>query len=133
MMNVKTTMKSKILFITSFTVFLYSVVFAQSSSLDENIAQRMTEGRMPGLAICIVKNGRIAIVRGYGWADISVQKPVTPDTIFLMASVSKTITGTALMQLYERGLYKLDDDVNKYFLFLFEIHLFQEIQLHSDS
>ncbi len=72
---------------------------------------------MPGLAICIVKNGRIAIVRGYGWADISVQKPVTPDTIFLMASVSKTITGTALMQLYERGLYKLDDDVNKYLPF----------------
>ncbi len=69
---------------------------------------------MPGISIAIIKDGRIALVNGYGWADISQQIRVTPDTIFIMASVSKTITGTALMQLYEQGRLRLDEDINRY-------------------
>ncbi len=50
-------------------------------------------------------------------ADIEQQVPVTPDTLFMIASVSKTIVATALMQLYEQEELRLDDDINQYLPF----------------
>jgi CubicO group peptidase (beta-lactamase class C family) len=47
-----------------------------------------------------------------GWADVVRKRPVTPETVFTWASVSKTVTATALMQLYEQGRFDLDDDVS---------------------
>ena len=66
---------------------------------------------MPGLAACLVKAGRVAWCNGYGLADVEATRPVTTDTAFLIASVSKTVTATALMQLWERGAFELDDDI----------------------
>jgi CubicO group peptidase (beta-lactamase class C family) len=103
------------IFLILFSLFI-SYSFA-GSPLDDFIEAKMSEGRMPGLSVAIIKDGRIARVNGYGWADISKRIPVTPDTIFLMASVSKTFTGTALMQLYEKGQLNLDEDINRYLPF----------------
>lgn len=80
--------------------------------LDEFITDRMETTHLPGLAACIVKNNRIAWSKGYGWANIEQQIPMTPDTLMNIGSVSKTITNTAIMQLWEKGLFQLDDDIN---------------------
>jgi CubicO group peptidase (beta-lactamase class C family) len=72
---------------------------------------------VPGLAAAIVKNGRIVCTAAAGMADIGQQMPVTPNTLFLIASVSKTIVATALMQLYDQEEFRLDDDVNDYLPF----------------
>jgi CubicO group peptidase (beta-lactamase class C family) len=72
---------------------------------------------VPGLAAAIIKNGRIACTATAGLANIEQNRPVTQDTLFLIASVSKTIAATALMQLYDARKFQLDDDINKYLPF----------------
>jgi CubicO group peptidase (beta-lactamase class C family) len=74
----------------------------------------MSEYHIPGLSACIVKDGELVWHNAYGYADVEREIPVTDSTLFFIASISKTITGTALMQLYERGLFHLDDNVNNY-------------------
>jgi CubicO group peptidase (beta-lactamase class C family) len=69
---------------------------------------------VPGLSAAIVKGDRIVCTAAAGLANIDEDRPVTPDTLFLVASVSKTVTATAIMQLYEQGKFGLDDDVNDY-------------------
>ena len=59
----------------------------------------------------MVKSGRTVFSAGYGYADVEKARRVTPDTVFQIASVSKTVTATALMQLWEAGAFKLDDPI----------------------
>ena len=73
--------------------------------------------KVPGLAAAVVKDGRIVCTAGAGMADIERRRSVSEDTIFLIASVSKTVTATALMQLHERGAFQLDDDINPHLPF----------------
>ena len=67
-----------------------------------------------GLAIGVIRQGRVAYVQGYGLADRDAGVPVTTDTMFRWASVSKPLTAIAAMQLVEQGKLKLDDDVRQY-------------------
>ena len=87
------------------------------SELDQFIRARMEAAHLPGLAACVVGDGRVVWANGYGWANVEKQVAVTPDTLFMLASVSKTITSVALMQLYDDGLFGLDDDVDDYLPF----------------
>jgi len=86
--------------------------YAQSAGLDSFIRNKMRSAEVPGLAACIIKGDQIVWSKGYGKSNISLGTAVTPDTSFLVASVSKTITGTALMRLHEQGFFDLDADVN---------------------
>jgi CubicO group peptidase (beta-lactamase class C family) len=83
------------------------------ADLDAVVATRLHEAHLPGLAACIVRGGAVAFCKGYGLADIAARRPVTPDTPFLLASVSKVFTATALLQLWERGGFDLDDEVSQ--------------------
>jgi CubicO group peptidase (beta-lactamase class C family) len=65
----------------------------------------------PGAAVLIVHNGKTVLLSGYGLADIEAKKPITPDTAFDLASVSKQFTAMAVMMLAERGKLSYDDDV----------------------
>ena len=85
-----------------------------SAALDSFIVETMAEYHIPGLSACIVKDDEIMWTGSYGYADIEQNKEVTDSTIFLLASISKTFTATALMQLWEDGLFELDDDINDY-------------------
>ncbi|PNX52459.1 MAG: hypothetical protein BV458_09480 [Thermoplasmata archaeon M9B2D] len=71
----------------------------------------------PSLAACIIHEDEVVWSNAYGYYDREHKKKATTQTLYLQASVSKTITATALMQLYEQGLFDLDDDVNKYLPF----------------
>jgi CubicO group peptidase (beta-lactamase class C family) len=73
----------------------------------------MATQRIPGLALGIVKGDRIAYVRGFGKADDS-GRPVTPQTPFVICSVSKSFTALAIMQLVEAGKVELDAPVQRY-------------------
>ncbi|MCP5108541.1 MAG: beta-lactamase family protein [bacterium] len=92
-------------------------VFGQSGIIDTFIEETMTTDNIAGLAACIVKDGRVAWAAGYGYANIEKNIPVTGDTLFGLASISKTPTVTILMQLYEQGMFQLDHDVNDYLPF----------------
>ena len=67
-----------------------------------------------GLAVGVVRDGRIAFFRAHGVADIASFKPVTEDTAFRIASITKTFTAIAVMQLWEQGRIDLDAPANEY-------------------
>jgi CubicO group peptidase (beta-lactamase class C family) len=67
-----------------------------------------------GLAVGVVRDGSLAWFQGHGVADIATNTPVTEDTVFRIASITKTITAIAVMQLWEQGLVDLDAPANEY-------------------
>ncbi|MFX0183679.1 MAG: serine hydrolase domain-containing protein [Candidatus Hodarchaeota archaeon] len=81
-----------------------------NSSLDEAIAQFMLEGHIPSLAASVVYKDKIIWSKGYG-------EHSDENVAFMIGSITKTITATALLQLYERGMFELDEDVSKYLPF----------------
>lgn len=73
---------------------------------------------IPGLVLAIRYRDDLLLARGYGFADIEAQVPMTPDHIFRVASHSKTFTATAIMQLVEHGKVRLDDLLGTYIAWL---------------
>lgn len=67
-----------------------------------------------GLALGVVRDGRLEFFRGHGLANIDTHTPITQDTEFRIGSISKTFTAIAIMQLYEQGLIDLDAPANTY-------------------
>jgi CubicO group peptidase (beta-lactamase class C family) len=67
-----------------------------------------------GLAVGVVRNGRLDFFHRHGVADIASTTPITEDTVFRIASISKTFTAIAVMQLWEQGLVDLDAPANDY-------------------
>jgi len=67
------------------------------------LADRMTFYHVPGVSVAFFDHGKIEWARAYGFADVSGRKPVTPQTLFQAASVSKTLTAFAALRLVSRG------------------------------
>src|SRR5690606_2885539 len=84
------------------------------ADLDGYIEWHMQAGGLPGAAAAIVKAGEIAWIGTYGWADIEASRPVDEHTLFIVASISKTITATRALQLVEAGLLDLDAPLETY-------------------
>ncbi len=82
---------------------------------DQFFTEAQMDKKFPGAALAIVKDGKIAFSRGYGYADLDNRTPVNADqTVFFVESVSKSFTATAIMQLAEKDLFDLHADVNEY-------------------
>ena len=83
------------------------------------LPQQMERLQIPGAVLLLVKDGRVFFTNGYGYADLDKRTPVSPEeTLFRLASVTKTFTATAVMQLAEAGKLNLTDDVTRYAGFL---------------
>jgi CubicO group peptidase (beta-lactamase class C family) len=85
--------------------------------LDEYIENLMSSLHIPGLSATIIKNQDVFWTKSYGYANISNDQLVENTTLFYLASVTKTITATAIMQLYEDGHFDLNDSINDYLPF----------------
>lgn len=72
------------------------------------------KGQLPGFVIAVAKDGKLGYFEAFGLRDVERKKPMTPDTIFRMYSMTKPITGTAVMTLVDAGKISLDDPVSKY-------------------
>ena len=86
-------------------------------SLNNFFTNYISTYHVPGIAAGIIKNDTLCWKGYYGYANLSTKTPVTDSTIFNLASISKTIMVTALMQLYEKGYFQLDDSINAYLPF----------------
>jgi CubicO group peptidase (beta-lactamase class C family) len=75
-----------------------------------------------GASVLLVQNGEIAARANVGFQDLATRRPVDDETIFHWASITKTFTGVAIMQLRDRGLLSLDDPAIKYVPELREVH-----------
>ena len=92
--------------------------FAQdgvSAKVDEYIRAEMKAQQIPGVSLAVIRNGEIVLARGYGLANVELQVPVKPETIFQSGSVGKQFTATAIMMLVEEGKLSLSDKITKYF------------------
>jgi len=82
--------------------------------LDSGVAGLLNRHSMVGLALGVVRNGRLEYFKAHGLASIERGTPVDQDTIFRVASISKTFTAIAVMQLVEQGRVSLDRPANDY-------------------
>ncbi len=82
---------------------------------DAAFAVQQQDHRLAGVVVAVVQHGEVLFQKGYGWADLEARVPADAEqSLFRIASISKTFVWTALMQLVERGLVDLDADVNRY-------------------
>ena len=84
----------------------------QPAGLDHAVRELMSAGRLPGLSAAVVRGSEVVWSRAWGLANIAAGRRVTPDTLFMLASVSKTVIATAVLQAIEEDLFELDTDVN---------------------
>ena len=84
--------------------------FEQLASL---VAEKMTEYGVPGVAFGVLKNGRLTM-RAFGVTNADNSQPLTTDTVFPIASISKTVTATAIMRLVEQGKLDLEAPIQRY-------------------
>lgn len=83
--------------------------------LDGAMKVAMETNHVPGAVVAVVKDGKILLSKGYGYADLEKKQKVDPDkTLFRIGSVTKVFIWTSVMQLAEQGKLKLDADVNTY-------------------
>jgi CubicO group peptidase (beta-lactamase class C family) len=91
-------------------------------AIAERFAQRVTETGIVGASLLVVKDGAVMHQATAGLQDRDGRRPIDRDTIFHWASITKTFTGVAIMQLRDRGLLSLDDPVVQYVPELREVH-----------
>jgi CubicO group peptidase (beta-lactamase class C family) len=83
--------------------------------VDSFMTARMNSERIPGAGFVFVENGRVSMIRGYGYADVAQRRLVDPEsTIWRVGSISKVFTATAVMLLVDRGAVQLDAPVDRY-------------------
>src|SRR5439155_20675618 len=94
---------------------------AQTQSLPSNVTaqvdkifEKWDKRDTPGCALGIYKDGQIVYKRGYGMANLNDDVPITPATVFHVASMSKQFTAASIVLLVQQGTLSLDDDVRKY-------------------
>ncbi len=104
---------TRLLFITVLLVFLGSLT-ARADKVDDYIRAEMKRRQIPGLALTVIKSGKVIKMKGYGLASVELNVPVTPDSVFELASLTKPFTATAIMLLVEEGKVGLDDKISKY-------------------
>ena len=85
--------------------------------LDALIAEQMAEAGIAGLGAAIVVDRKVVWMKGYGHADQARRIPFTPDTVMNVGSISKTVTGVALMHAVQEDRISLDADINDYLPF----------------
>jgi len=84
------------------------------SRIDSICEQAVSNGEIPGAVALIARNGKIVFWKAYGMADNGSGRTMKKDDIFRIASMSKAITATAVMMLWEEGKFRLDDPISKY-------------------
>ncbi|MCP5104926.1 MAG: beta-lactamase family protein [bacterium] len=87
---------------------------SQIEKIEAFVKLQMTVGKIPGMSVVIVKGDQTVYEKGFGFADLEKQAPVTPATLFELGSTSKAFTGLGILQLEKKGLLKLSDPVEKY-------------------
>jgi CubicO group peptidase (beta-lactamase class C family) len=87
----------------------------QTSTVDRYVTNEIRRQQIPGAEVGIYDRGKILLAKGYGLADVELNVPVRPETVFQSGSVGKQFVSAAIMMLVEEGKIGLDDSIKKYF------------------
>ena len=95
------------------------------ANIGPHLDRYVDDGNLPGYMVMVARRGRPAYLRLYGQRDVERGLPVQEDTIFRIYSMTKPITSVALLQLYEKGLFQLDNPVSRF------IPAFKDLQVYT--
>src|SRR3984957_11747875 len=87
----------------------------KNDAVDNYVQAEMAKQHIPGLALLVSRGGQVIRAQGYGLANVELQVPVKPETIFQSGSVGKQFAATAGMMLVEEGKIGLEDPLTTYF------------------
>jgi hypothetical protein len=104
----------KILLLGAFLLLVPSLCAQEPVDLSPAVDQLFPRKDAPGCAVGVIKDGRIIHKRGYGMANLDFDIPISPATVFNVASLSKQFTAMSIALLAQQGKISLDDDIRKY-------------------
>ncbi len=87
--------------------------------------QLVTDNKLPGVLTVVARRGRAAYADCVGYRDVAAKLPVTEDTIYRIYSMTKPITSTAIMMLYEEGKFQLDEPISRY------LPMFKDVRVYA--
>ena len=102
------------LFLALFLLGLTASAQISNQEVDELVNRTIKAFDVPGIAVAIVKDGKVVLAKGYGVKSVTTQQKVDANTLFGIASNSKAFTSAALAMLVDEGKIKWDDKVIKY-------------------
>ncbi|PWT93683.1 MAG: serine hydrolase [Blastocatellia bacterium] len=98
----------------SIVLLLVSAVAVRADKIDDYVKSEMQRQHLPGLSLAVIKEGKIIKAEGYGLANVELNVPARPDTVYKIGSVSKQFIASGIMLLVDEGRINLDDKVSKY-------------------
>lgn len=87
---------------------------ARLVALEELLEEQRIKNKIPGMAIAVVKDGKVVMAKGFGLRDLEAKKAVEPETLFAIGSSTKAFTSTLVAMLVDEGKMDWDDPVTKY-------------------
>ncbi len=99
--------------LTGFMLVAFNQTFAQSAKAEAEIQSIMQSSPVVGLSVAVVKNNKVIYNQSFGFKDVEKQLPLTNQSIFRIASISKSFTTTAIMQLVAKKQISLDQDLSE--------------------
>jgi len=111
-MQIRSALGTFLLLIAAITAFAQNT---DRSAVSEYVKSEMQRQHIPGLSLLVISKGQIVMAEGFGLANVELQVPVKPETVFQSGSVGKQFTATAVMMLVEQGKIALDDPLTKFF------------------
>lgn len=86
-----------------------------ADSIDDFVQGQLESLKTPGIALLVMRNGAIVKEQGYGYSNLELRAPVTPDTLFQSGSIGKMFTAAGILLLAQEGKLRLDDRLSMYF------------------
>ncbi|MFH0735358.1 MAG: serine hydrolase [bacterium] len=99
-------------------MFISAYCFPQTNKLDSLLQIVKSNYGVLGMSVAVIKTDSLVFNKGYGIRDVGRNLPVDNNTMYRIASISKFITTTTLMTLWDEGLFNVDDDISKYIGFI---------------
>ena len=87
---------------------------SKNKQLDNLVSERMTKFNIPGASVVILKDNKTVYSKGYGFANLELKFTAKVETNYLIGSITKTFTATAVMMLWEEGKLRLEDSIGSY-------------------
>lgn len=98
----------------AFMLLLLATVTAHADKVDDDIKRQMQLRHTPGLSLAVIQDGKLVKAKGYGFANLELDVPATPQTVYQLASLTKQFTATAIMLLVQDNKLGLDDRISRY-------------------
>jgi D-alanyl-D-alanine carboxypeptidase len=118
-----------IIIANSLLIALAAVSAQESKSqVDNYIEEEMAKLHITGTAVAVRRNGKVGLMKGYGLANVEQKIPITPDTMFQIASTTKPFTAMAIMMLAEDGKVSLDEKAITYLPWLPSIYSYVTVR-----